>query len=245
MEVCWKSGLLKMGGLLLISIFFVQLAAWYAVAGGMQDYNYWLHGCSEITVELTCCKYPAASNLQQIWLDNKQALLEYLKRANTGIRGLVRFANGQPAENMTVRIDQREPYFKTNRDGEFYRILNDGTYKLTIMLNCQAVYEATVTVQGLLVFNVTLPANVSTAGHTLSRYPVFCQQQIQKCTTYNNDASINNWNVEGINLGNSGNTGITGNSGLALNAAISGMSASAMSFRSLLILALLLGIVLL
>ena len=45
----------------------------------MQDYNY-LHGdCMEITVELTCCKYPLASTLGDEWQKNKYALLETLE----------------------------------------------------------------------------------------------------------------------------------------------------------------------
>ena len=153
----------------------------------MQDYNYWAHGCSEITVELTCCKYPPASHLPQIWSHNKPALLAFLRRASTGVRGIVRFASGRAAENVTVRIDAREPHFRTNRDGEYYRLLNDGTYKLTLMLNCDPVYETTFTVGGLLVLNVTLPAGVDASGYSLRRSPLFCAQKVLMCSTYNNE----------------------------------------------------------
>ena len=44
----------------------------------MQDYNYIHGGCMEITVELTCCKYPMASTLADEWKKNKDALLETL-----------------------------------------------------------------------------------------------------------------------------------------------------------------------
>ena len=60
------------------------LAKWYPLKGGMQDINYWGFGCSELTIELTCCKYPNSKNLPNIWNDNKKALIEYLKLANTG-----------------------------------------------------------------------------------------------------------------------------------------------------------------
>ena len=46
-------------------------ADWYPVAGGMEDFNY-LHGdCFEITIELTCCKYPMARELESEWHRNK------------------------------------------------------------------------------------------------------------------------------------------------------------------------------
>lgn len=40
--------------------------------GGMQDYNYIFHGVMEITLEVSCCKHPMASTLQQHWLDNRK-----------------------------------------------------------------------------------------------------------------------------------------------------------------------------
>jgi len=53
------------------------------LVGGMQDYNYVYGDCLEITVELTCCKYPMASKLRNEWLKNKNALLELLMLVST------------------------------------------------------------------------------------------------------------------------------------------------------------------
>jgi hypothetical protein len=157
----------------------------------MQDYNYWSYGCYEITIELTCCKYPPASDLKQIWLDNKKSLVEYLKLANTGIKGIVTYANGQPAVNLTVKIDSREPYFKTNKYGEFYRILNPGVYKLAVMLDCDTtVYETSFKIESnnaSLVLNITLDNSLTASSiskYALTRKPVFCSKTALKCSTY-------------------------------------------------------------
>ncbi|CAG0923925.1 unnamed protein product [Notodromas monacha] len=44
----------------------------FALAGGMQDYNYIWHGCMEVTIEMSCCKYPKASELPDFWEENRE-----------------------------------------------------------------------------------------------------------------------------------------------------------------------------
>ena len=41
------------------------------ISGGMQDYNYVWHGCMEITLEISCCKYPPAKDLPKYWEENR------------------------------------------------------------------------------------------------------------------------------------------------------------------------------
>ena len=159
---------------------FLNLAAWYALEGGMQDFNYWTFGCAELTVEVACCKYPPASQLQAIWLQNQKSLVEYLKMANTGVRGVITFQNGQPASFLTVRIDGREPYFKTSQTGEYYRILLAGSYNLSLWLDCSTqLYQQTIYVPpstNLLVLNLTLSNDIYNKwiGASLNKYSVFC-----------------------------------------------------------------------
>lgn len=39
--------------------------------GGMQDFNYVWYGCMEVTLELSCCKYPSTSELPKLWEENR------------------------------------------------------------------------------------------------------------------------------------------------------------------------------
>jgi carboxypeptidase D len=52
------------------------------VEGGMQDYNYFHSNCFEITLELSCCKFPYARELEKYWYDNKDALLAFIQKVN-------------------------------------------------------------------------------------------------------------------------------------------------------------------
>jgi len=44
----------------------------FCSTGGMQDYNYIFHGCMELTLEISCCKYPFAKELPKMWNDNRE-----------------------------------------------------------------------------------------------------------------------------------------------------------------------------
>ncbi|WP_411025727.1 M14 family zinc carboxypeptidase, partial [Salmonella sp. s55004] len=46
----------------------------------MQDYNYFETGCMELTIGLSCCKYPKTDRLESYWEENRAPLFEYLRQ---------------------------------------------------------------------------------------------------------------------------------------------------------------------
>ena len=52
--------------------------------GGMQDYNYAYASCYELTLEVSCCKYPPGSQLKNFWDENQVSLVKYLQQVHMG-----------------------------------------------------------------------------------------------------------------------------------------------------------------
>ncbi|CAL8071452.1 unnamed protein product [Orchesella dallaii] len=105
-------------------------AKWYPLIGGMQDFNYIWHGCMEITLEISCCKFPLAEDLERYWRENKESLLRFLGESHRGVRGFVHDEFGNPIEGVGLKIKDRDVGFKTTRHGEYWRILLPGRYVL-------------------------------------------------------------------------------------------------------------------
>ncbi|XP_051547209.1 carboxypeptidase M-like isoform X1 [Myxocyprinus asiaticus] len=107
---------------------------WYPLPGGMQDYNYVWAQCLELTLEISCCKFPPETDLPGLWQANKPALLAYMQQVHLGVKGVVMDLNGNPVQNAVVEVEGRRNLcpFRTDRNGEYYRLLLPGNYTITV-----------------------------------------------------------------------------------------------------------------
>jgi len=117
-------------------------ARWYSVKGGMQDFNYLATNCFEITLELSCEKFPDASFLEQAWNDNKEALLNFMWQSHIGIKGLITDkATGKPIPDAVIWLtnvtDPKHPILITHPvtsavGGDYWRLALDGKFNVTV-----------------------------------------------------------------------------------------------------------------
>ncbi|XP_008293258.1 carboxypeptidase D isoform X2 [Stegastes partitus] len=146
-------------------------AQWYDVPGGMQDYNYLYGNCLEITMELSCCKYPPATELQREWDLNRESLIAYMEKVHIGVHGYVKEAvDGAALSNVSIVVAGIHHNLTTGKYGEYYRLLLPGTYNFTAV----APGYASMTVNSVQVIegkatelNFTLPPVVSVATTSL------------------------------------------------------------------------------
>ncbi|KAL4238160.1 hypothetical protein ACF0H5_002871 [Mactra antiquata] len=148
-------------------------ADWYPVIGGMQDYNYIARGILEITLEISCCKYPNASDLEGFWNRNKDALVNYLLEVHRGVKGIIIDENNNRVTNAVLTIQGREsrPFYSGHR-GEYYRMLLPGNYVLNVNYtsasgNVTTESKAINVVEGV-VTRVDFISFASGAGHMTS-----------------------------------------------------------------------------
>ena len=90
----------------------------------MQDYNYHYAHTMEITVELSCTKWPMEVEIPKHWADNRNALLEYVRLPLLiGVVGTVVDDRGQPLPGVAVSLDE-VPGFAvvTDASGVFWRL---------------------------------------------------------------------------------------------------------------------------
>ncbi|XP_041347902.1 carboxypeptidase M-like [Gigantopelta aegis] len=108
-------------------------ADWYALIGGMQDYNYLYVGCMELTLEVSCCKYPVSAEIQDFWEANKEPLLVYLQQVHMGVKGLVTDENRNALHGAHITVKGRgDSVYKTSKYGEYWKLLLPGSYALKV-----------------------------------------------------------------------------------------------------------------
>ncbi|XP_049794262.1 carboxypeptidase D-like [Schistocerca nitens] len=142
-------------------------AMWYEVKGGMQDFNYVYSNCFEVTFELSCCKYPNASELSTEWENNRESLLSFMEAVHKGIKGLVLNDHGDPIEAARVSVEGIAHDIVTSKHGEFWRLLLPGTYTVNVSspgYTSSQGQSVVVPENGTIIMNFTLqrlPRNAS------------------------------------------------------------------------------------
>ncbi|XP_041928380.1 probable carboxypeptidase X1 [Alosa sapidissima] len=107
-------------------------ADWHTLPGSMNDFSYLHTNCFEVTVELSCDKYPHVSELPMEWDNNKEALLQYMEQVHRGIKGLVRDRETKVGiSDAIIKVRDLDHDVRSAAGGDFWRLLNPGEYVVT------------------------------------------------------------------------------------------------------------------
>ncbi|TRY91086.1 hypothetical protein DNTS_020389 [Danionella cerebrum] len=108
-------------------------ADWHTVPGSMNDFSYLHTNCLEVTLELSCDKFPHASELPSEWENNKEALLVFIEQVHRGIKGVIRDKDSKAGiADAVIKVDDIDHHIRSAADGDFWRLLNPGEYDVTV-----------------------------------------------------------------------------------------------------------------
>ncbi|XP_058864741.1 inactive carboxypeptidase-like protein X2 isoform X1 [Acipenser ruthenus] len=106
--------------------------AWKPTIGSMNDFSYLHTNCFELSIFVGCDKFPHESELPQEWENNREALLMFMEQVHRGIKGVVTDREGNAIANATVSVDGVNHDVKTATNGDYWRLLNPGEYRVTV-----------------------------------------------------------------------------------------------------------------
>lgn len=111
---------------------------WYVALGTLQDWSYTQTGCLDLTIEVVKKNPANETDVQQIYMYNRDSIIAYIKRAEEGIYGRVTDSEGTPISNVEISVSWNDGgtvtgdlLIKTDIAGYYNRILLEGTYNIT------------------------------------------------------------------------------------------------------------------
>ncbi|XP_068114833.1 carboxypeptidase N catalytic chain [Hyperolius riggenbachi] len=121
-------------------------ASWYSLTKGMQDFNYLYKNCFEITLELSCKKFPPPDDLENEWYGNREALITFIEQVHKGIKGMVTDENNNGIANAVISVAGINHNIFSGEGGDYFRLLLPETYTVTASAKGYYPKVATVTV---------------------------------------------------------------------------------------------------
>ncbi|XP_047661258.1 carboxypeptidase D, b isoform X1 [Tachysurus fulvidraco] len=106
-------------------------AEWTDMQGSIQDFSYFRGNCFEVTLQLSCCKYPLAADLYSEWNNNREALLAFMETVHIGVRGYVMNTSGMGIPGSSISVAGIDHIITAWIFGDYYRLLLPGIYTIT------------------------------------------------------------------------------------------------------------------
>jgi hypothetical protein len=103
---------------------------WYEVDGGMQDWSDYWYNDLQFTIELSNTKWPNYSDIPNYYQNNRPGLLQFIRNIHQGT-GFY-FKDAAVEGTVSVQHAGKEVGNYNFRNGEFYRVLEPGTYDFIV-----------------------------------------------------------------------------------------------------------------
>ena len=175
-------------------------AEWYALSGGMQDWNYIWENNFEITLEQYDTKWPNANLLDQLWEENRESMISYIEKVHSGINGIVLDSETSQPLNASIAINNINYTIKTDSEnGDYYRLLTPGQYNITFYSIGYIPQEHQISItDNALELNINLNPDVNLEFSDIENFESGNFDQFNWDFSGNSDWEIDNTNsIEG------------------------------------------------
>ncbi len=148
--------------------------AWFEAEGGRQDYMTYFKRGREFTLEVSSRKLIDSDQFEVYWNANRNALLNYMEEALSGLRGTIQDCEtGSPLEAEILIADHdfdNSSVFSNPINGSYFRYLDNGTYNVLFKAPGYDSLEfiANITDKQSLRFDVELCPQESTLTHEVN-----------------------------------------------------------------------------
>lgn len=113
----------------------VNGAEWKRINNTMQDYFYIYLASFDISFFITCERKPNPDRIFNYWLDNRNSLINFMKQAHRGVKGLLFDEESNTMISgieIWINIEGINVSGIINSKGDYFRILKPGLYNISI-----------------------------------------------------------------------------------------------------------------
>lgn len=136
------------------------------------------------SLQVSCCKMPHEAEIALVWRKSIHKALNFLKLTETGVKGAIKSAQGQPLRQSTVSIANNELTIPVTKNlASFHFVLPAGPHELLINSTDSGIQ--------------TLPMNL-VDGHILDLNNILLQQKQSAHYQMNNGQKIGTAEVKAI-----------------------------------------------
>ena len=148
---------------------------WYPVYGSLQDWSYHETNCIDLTIEISNVKWLYTTYLENIWEDNRESMLYLIRKAGTGLSGVVTdYLSGDPLFATVSVLGIDKSIHTDPAVGDYHRMLLNGIYTVEVSADgytTKTIPDVTVDFNGVTTLDVRLFQEEKPVSLFLSVYP--------------------------------------------------------------------------
>lgn len=113
----------------------------------MQDYAYLIDNYLQLSLFVSCCKYPSPLEIENVWEQNREPLLSFVEKSHQAVKGVVLNYSHMAIPGAHLYVEELDLQIDIHgNDSRFYHLLPPGKYKISASATGHSTASKFVTV---------------------------------------------------------------------------------------------------